>query len=437
MLKIYHILSWLAVPIIPFVLRWRANKGKEDTARIGERTGKATIARPDGKLVWFHAASMGESTSILPVIDKLLEIYPDINILLTSVTITSARNVGAKLPDRAFHQFAPVDTPLAIQSFLEHWQPDAAFWVESEFWPNMMQMTAAKNIPMVLLNARVSTRSYHRWQKFRSTIDELLDCFSLILAKSDDDASRLKNLGADNVTVQGNLKFSSPALAADPKVTAEILGQVSSRRVWVAASTHAGEEEIVAQVHQRLKETYPQVITIIVPRHSNRGKEITSLLEKLGLRVARRSKGNEITADTDIYLADTMGELGIFYRLTGIVFIGGSLVKHGGQNPFEPALLDCAVLYGPHMDNFKEFCHELEASQGAVKVEDAEKLAFQVDDLMRDHNRQETIAQAALAAVKAKQGVLNDVVDAFLPALTQAGIIATSSKPSDDTDESS
>jgi len=426
MLTLYRILSWIITPIIPILLQIRASKGKEVKERIGERVGKTAMVRPEGKLIWFHAASMGESSSVVPVIKRLLEQHPEARVLLTTVTVTSAKNIGEKLPEGAFHQFAPVDTPLAISRFLKHWKPDVAFWVESEFWPNMMEMTHESGCPMVLLNARVSRRSFRRWQKMRPTIERLLSFFTMVLAKSDEDASRLRNLGAevDKVSVQGNLKFSAPALEADPKLTSEILGQIDGRRIWLAASTHSGEEEIIADVHNNVKTAYGDLLTVIVPRHSRRGKEIASAIEKKDMRVALRSRDDDITSGTDVYVADTMGELGIFYRLTGIVFIGGSLVPHGGQNPFEPALLDCTILYGPHMDNFKEFCHELEVVHGAVLVKNEKELAARVDELLRDQTRQEEIAQAALKAVRAKQTVIDDVLRSLEPIFLAAGLDA-------------
>lgn len=426
MLILYRILSWIITPFIPIVLNIRASKGKEVRERICERVGKASLPRPEGKLVWFHAASMGESSSVVPVIKRLLEQHPEVKVLLTTVTVTSAKNIGEKLPEGAFHQFAPVDTPLAIKRFLAHWKPDVAFWVESEFWPNMMEMTHETGCPMVLLNARISRRSFRRWQKMRTSIEQLLCLFTMILAKSDEDASRIRNLGADaeKVSVQGNLKFSAPALEADPKMTSEILGQIGGRRIWLAASTHNGEEAIIADVHNNVKAAYGDLLTVIVPRHSRRGKEIATSIEKKDMRVALRSRGDAISSNTDVYVADTMGELGIFYRLAGIVFIGGSLVPHGGQNPFEPALLDCTILYGPHMDNFKEFCHELEVVHGAVLVKNETELAARVDELLRDQTRQEEIAKAALNAVRAKQTVIDDVLASLEPIFINAGLDA-------------
>ena len=358
---------------------------------------------------------MGEATSIVPLIRQLLERYPDLHILLTTVTVTSARNIAHRLPEKAFHQFAPIDTPSAIRRFLAHWNPDTAFWVESEFWPNMMLMTRKSGCRMCLLNARISQQSAERWYQLRPLIQMMLESFELILAKSDRDAARLKNLGAYQVEVKGNLKFSSPALEADPKVTSDIVQVVGDRPRWLAASTHPGEEAMMAEMHQQLKESFPSLLTVIVPRHADRGGEIARELRNKGLKVARRSKEEPIDNDTDIYLADTMGELGIFYRLSGIVFIGGSLVAHGGQNPFEPARLDCAILYGPHMENFTEFCQELESAEGAVRIQNTDELAVRIDDLLRDHDRQEKLAEAAFLAVKAKEKVIDDVLEAICP----------------------
>ncbi len=432
MLKLYRLLSLLMTPVAPLILKSRSMRGKEDPARIGERSGRAGIPRPAGKLIWFHAASMGEATSVLPLIHRLCALCPDLHILMTTVTVTSARNIAPRLPERAFHQFAPLDTPCAVRRFLVHWKPDMALWVESEFWPNMMTATRRTACPMVLLNARISAHSMKKWQRARSMIQELLGCFSLILAKSNEDASRLKNLGAQHVEMLGNLKFSSPSLEADPKIMSEMLAKIGDRPVWLASSTHPGEEEIIAEAHQKLRESYPALLSIIVPRHSRRGAEIRQMLTGIGLRIAQRSTGEAIASDTDIYLADTMGELGIFYRLAGIVFIGGSLVPHGGQNPFEPARLDCAILYGPHMDNFRDFSHELEAAQASLRIQNASDLATRVGDLLRDHERQEALAKAALKAARDTQKVLDKVSEALQPFLVRLGCLPPVPPPDED-----
>lgn len=409
MLALYRAVSWIAAAFVPFFLWRRARRGKEETARLGERFGKAGLPRPAGTLVWFHAASMGDSISIFPLIQRLLEAHPDIHILLTTVTVTSAKMAAARLPRRAFHQYAPVDLPRATERFTAHWRPDLAVWVESEFWPNQMRAMHRTGKAMLLLNARISPRSFRRWQKAPRAIRTLLSLFDAILAKSEEDADRLRMLGAVNAECLGNLKFSSPALAADMTQVAGIRERIGARPLWLAASTHPGEEEKIADAHQALRRSFPDLLTMIVPRHSARGEEIETLLTGRGLRVFRRGKGEEITPETEIYLADTMGELGIFYRLAGIVFVGGSLVPHGGQNPFEPARLHAAVLYGPHMHNFKEFCVELEQAGGAATVKDAAALAEKVEAFLRHPDQRKAAADAAFSVIGGSQEIEDNI----------------------------
>lgn len=417
MLKLYRFLTFLIHPLLPLYLKRRAGKGKEDPSRIGERLGCPSVPRPSGKLLWFHAASVGEAMSVLPLIRSMSQQYPEARFLLTTVTVTSARISAQRLPEAAVHQFAPLDTPQALRRFLKHWKPDTAFWVESELWPNMLLMTKKTGCPLFLINARISERSMKRWFRLRSLAQAMLESFTLILAKSETDARRFRNLGAERVEVKGNLKFSAPPLEADSKTVGAMLSQIGDRPVWLAASTHAGEETLVASVHQGLKESFPSLLTIIVPRHNQRGEEIADGLRAGGLQIALRSKQEELTPETDIYIADTMGELGVFYRIAGVVFIGGSLVPHGGQNPFEPARLDCAILYGPHMENFTEFCDELEAAQGAVRVHNATELSARIGDLLRDPHREEELAKAALKAVQRNQEVTGRVLETLTPHL--------------------
>ncbi len=417
MTGLYRSLSFIAHMFLPLYLRVRAWRGKEDPSRMQERFGRASLPRPHGTLLWFHAASMGEALSVIPLIRRIGETYPDVRFLLTTVTVTSAKMAVERLPNTAVHQFTPVDTPQSIRRFLKHWKPDMALWVESELWPNMILMTEKTGCPMFLLNARISERSMRRWFRFRNVASTMMRAFTLILAKSETDARRFKNLGATRVEQRGNLKFSAPPLEANSKATGELVAQTGDRPLWLASSTHPGEETIVASVHQSLKESFPALLSIIVPRHSHRGDDIVAGLKDSGLQVAQRSHKEPITQETDIYVADTMGELGLFYRVAGIVFMGGSLVPHGGQNPFEPARLDCAILYGPHMDNFTEFCMELEAVQGAIRVPSAAELGAHVSDLLRDHDWEEEIARAAYKAVQDNQQVIEQVLEALRPYL--------------------
>lgn len=411
---LYHLAARAAHPLLPLWLGRRVRQGKEIPARVPERLGVASVPRPVcGRLVWFHAASMGESICVLPLIQKIIAQHPDCWVLLTTVTRTSAEYLAPRLPQRVLHQFIPVDTPVAVARFLQHWRPDVAVLVESELWPVLIHRTGKAGIPLLLLNARVSDRSFARWQRFPALIARLLRTFSAVVAKSEEDAARLRALGALNVQMLGNLKFASPPLPSDPKITAELVSMLGERPCWLAASTHEGEEAIVAEAHVRLEHQHKDLLSIIVPRHANRGEAIASQLQKMGLRVALRSKGQPVQKDTQIYLADTMGELGVFYRLCGVVFIGGSLVEHGGQNPFEAARLDCAVLYGPYMNNFREFCAELEAANACLLVQDAAQLQEQVSQLLSDQELQEQHATAATHLVRERQHVLEQTYQAL------------------------
>ncbi len=417
---IYRAASWIVTPAIPFYLRLRLKQGKEDPLRMQERLGKASLPRPSSPLIWIHAASMGESQSVMPLIHRWAKDHPELHILMTTVTTTSAKHVTGKLPETSFHQYAPVDTPLSVSRFLKHWKPQLVCFVDSELWPNTITAIAKRDIPYVLLNGRISETSARRWQRARNYCEELLSAFTHIFAKSKEDATRFINLGAKNPVSFGNIKFSSPPLKSDSRAMGELTSLIGGRTTWLAASTHAGEEEVVATIHQNLKESFTDLLTMIVPRHSRRGTEIRQLLETKQLHVAQRSLGEPITPDTDIYIADTMGELGIFYRIADIVFVGGSLVPHGGQNPFEPAMLDCAILYGSHMDNFCEFCQELERACAAMPVADETKLQEILEKLLRDQDARTELAQTALEVVEHNKDVLDRIYQALHPLLLQA-----------------
>lgn len=421
LLYIYRFLTLLATPLVILYLHKRKLMGKEHPARMQERFGKASFPRPQGALIWLHAASVGEAHSIVPLIKQLLERFPQASVLLTTGTVTSAKLMDEKLPERAYHQFVPVDTWPAVSRFLTHWKPDVAVWTESELWPNLITMTHARGCPMALLNARMSLKSYHLWTRFRGTIGALVRAFDLVCPQSDEDAERYAAFGARNMHMLGNLKHDSPPLQADSKDMAAVLAQVADREVWVASSTHNGEEALIAEAHGKLAVDHNTLLTIIAPRHPQRGGKIAAELAESGYQVALRSRGDDITEATDIYIADTLGELGLFYRIAGIVFIGGSLVPHGGQNPLEPARLDCALITGPHTSNFTAICSELESRKALLRVQNVSELVSEVHSLLRDHSRQEELAQTALKLAQDKQGVLRQVVETLDP-LLQKGL---------------
>ena len=417
MLRIYHFISCLAEPFLHLWWQKRAGKGKEDKSRKQERFGRSKLQRPNGDVIWVHAASVGESHSILPLIHRITDAYPHVNVLLTTGTCSSARLASSRLPERGVHQYIPYDIPRIAKRFLKHWKPKMAIFVESELWPNLLKQTHDFGCPMLLVNGRMSGRSYKRWMRYRRSIMTLLGYFTAIFPGSRLDYGRFNNLGAQGVRYIGNLKYDAPALEADPKSTAEILGAIGDRRVWLAASTHDGEEAMIGAVHHHVRDTYSDAITILAPRHPHRADAIVKALKALDLDVACRSKGDAITPETDIYLADTLGELGIFYRLCGVCFVGGSLVEVGGHNPIEPAQLDCAIITGPHTDNFSAVITEFKEAHALVQVADAEALAEKITLLLRDQDAQEALAKAAHDLVEEKEGVICNIMEQLAPHL--------------------
>ena len=337
-IKIYNALIVILYPlVIKRYINKRKENGKEDLVRFNERVGRTKMKRPAGKLVWLHGASVGECVSMLPLINKLLELFPDLNIMVTSGTITSADLMVKRLPERAFHQYIPIDNPIFTTRFVKHWQPDAILWFESEFWPAMLSSIKRKNIPLLLINGRVSNKTFKRWQQFDFIIKELLGCFSFCLGQSEEDAYRLRVLGAKDSTCLGNLKYAGSPLPIDEDKSWEIRKQIAGRNLWVVSATHSDEEVKIAKFHNKLKKEIPDLITLIAPRHPNRGEEIQQSINDLGLKTALRSSNERITEETDIYIANTIGELGIWYNLSSLVFMGGSLIPHGGQNFIEPS----------------------------------------------------------------------------------------------------
>ena len=355
MLTLYRIATELGSPIIRLYLKRRIVKGKEDHKRLGERKGKSSTPRPVGTLIWVHAASVGESLSMVPLIEWLLKNDKLLHVLLTTGTVSSAKLMGNRLPRRAFHRYVPIDRINYVRRFLYHWKPDMALWAESEFWPNLILETQNLGIPMILVNGRISPKSFAGWKKARAIIFRLLQNFELCLGQTEEDAERLRLLGAKRYKCLGNLKFAVSPLPADTNELLKLQQHMDGRPCWLAASTHSGEEKIVAYVHTELKKKYKSVLTILAPRHPAREPEITSMLMKQNcLTVAHRSKGDTPSRETDIYLVDTLGELGLFFRLSDIVFMGKSMVPLGGQNPLEALKLGCAVIHGPHMTIFKK-----------------------------------------------------------------------------------
>ena len=364
-----------------------------------------------GKLFWLHGASVGESVSMLPLINRILETYPDAHVMVTTGTVTSADVMQKRLPERAFHQFIPIDNPIFTTRFVKHWRPDVALWFESEFWPAVLSSIKRKNIPLILINGRISNKTFKRWQQFDFICKELLACFDLCLGQSEEDAYRLKVLGAKETICLGNLKYAGLPLPIDEKAKKEMLDQIKKRPFWLASSTHNDEELRIAKVHKRLKEQFPDLLTIIAPRHPNRGEEIASEIAKLDLTTALRSNGDKITPKTDIYIANTIGEMGLWYDIANIVFIGGSLVPHGGQNFIEPSRVRDAVIVGPHMHNFTDAMNRAKKADAIIQVSDTTELEEMVRELLSNESLLEAKRSLAYNWAVSETKVLDGIMD--------------------------
>ncbi len=413
-LKIYRGAMSLLRPLAPLLLKVRERYGKEDPRRWPERLGRASAGRPKGVLVWVHAASVGETNAVLPVIEGLCAARPNLSVLLTTGTTTSASLAERRLPERCVHQYVPLDAPEYAKSFLDHWRPDLAVFTESEIWPSLILETSARGIPLALVNARLSHRSRRRWQRNKGMAQPLFNRFRVVLAQNERLAMGFSVLGARNVRSVGNLKIDAPPPPVDLAELERLRQALDGRPGFVAASTHEGEEEIIAEAHRELARTFDKFCTIIAPRHPERGTAIAERLKDLGFQVAQRSLGVLPNERTDIYVADTIGELGTLYALSPIAFIGGSLVDRGGQNPIEAVRHGVAVLTGRHRQNFRDAYRTLLRHQGAIEVDDAKSLAAAVTRLLNSEAEMAHMRAGATQALATLSGALEKTVTALL-----------------------
>jgi len=416
-LRAYRLLSAAAAPLAPLLLARRLKRGKEHRERLYERRGVSRIARPAGALVWLHGASVGELASVLPLIERIAA--RGLGMLVTTGTVTSGGLAEQRLPPGVIHQFVPVDVPRFVRRFLDHWQPDLALLVESDLWPNMMIETSARNVPMILINGRLSERSFQRWRYLPNTIVNLLRRFDLCLARTPGDAGRFGELGAPRIVTTGDLKLDVPAPPVDPAALAALQSAIGDRPVIAAASTHAGEEAVVIEAHRCLRANFPRLLTLIAPRHPERGAGVVEIASAAGLQAALRTRTELPDAATNIYVADTVGELGLIYRLAPVVFIGGSLVRHGGQNPIEAAKLGAAILHGPHVWNFAELYAALDHAHGAELVTDADRLTAGLGALLAQPAARASVAETARATVEGLSGALERTLQLLEPYLMQ------------------
>ena len=413
-LKTYRSLTSLARPVVPLLLKLRERRGKEDPARRDERLGRSSAPRPHGQLAWFHAASVGETNAILPLMTALSELRPALSFLLTTGTVTSAKLAAERLGPRALHQYVPLDSPQYVQSFLDHWRPDLAVFTESEIWPNLILESSARDIPLALINARMTKRSFQRWRRSLGVARPLFSRFSLVLTQNDALTRRFKALGAPGAFAAGNLKIDTPPPPVNMVELQRLKPALDGRALLMAASTHEGEDAIIAEAHRQLRQTIPDLCTIIAPRHPERGEAITAMLRGLGLKVAQRSLGALPDRTSDAYVADTMGELGMLYKLAPVAFIGGSLVNRGGQNPIEAVRQGAAVITGPHMQNFSDTYGALIGNQAAIVVRSAPELATAAGRLLGDQSELDHMRTRASTALAALSGALPRTVEALL-----------------------
>ncbi len=410
-IALYRTATWIGRPAIEILLRRRIGRGREDPNRIPERQGVASCRRPDGEVIWIHAASVGEANSCLRVIERLLASHPDRTVLLTTGTVTSARMVESRLPDRSIHQYYPVDHGPWVERFLDHWRPDAAIWVESELWPNMICQAADRNIPLALINARMSDRSERNWRLGGGFLRHLLSRFTLCLAQTPREAECFNRLGARNAVYIGNLKYSAVPPPVDSAVLTAMLAAVAGRTVWLAASTHPGDEALAIDVHKRMVSDHPGLLTVIALRHPHRLADAEALVSDAGLSASCRSRDSLPAPDSSVFIVDTVGEMGLFYRLCPVVLVCGTFGGLGGHNPIEPAMLGCAILHGPDMRNFETVADDLKNAQAAIAVRDATETAQAVSSLLANPDKAQAMAQAARAVAAENASVIDRVMD--------------------------
>jgi 3-deoxy-D-manno-octulosonic-acid transferase len=423
----YRAATALARPATPLLLGLRERNGKEDRARRPERLGCPSASRPAGRLAWFHAASVGETMAVLPLISALAAERPALSFLLTTGTVTSAELARQRIGPRTIHQYAPLDVPRYVHGFLEHWKPDLAVFAESEIWPNLIIESAARGIPLALINARMTKRSFRRWRRVPGLAQPLFGRFALVLAQNESLANRFSTLGAPTTLSVGNLKVDAPAPLVDSAALERLRAAFAGRPLLMAASTHDGEDQVVAEAHRALAQSLPGLCTIIAPRHPERGGAITQMLKERGLQVAQRSRGALPDRSSEAYVADTIGELGTLYKLAPVAFIGGSLVNRGGQNPIEAVRQGAVVLTGPHWHNFGDAYDVLIRHRGAIVVHSAEELAAAARQLITDQAELGGMRARADAALVKISGALPRTIAALLRYLpNEEGLVRAS-----------
>ena len=356
----YRLFTYLFYPFAPIYLYFRKIKKKEDSISYKEKLSRIETAREEGFLIWFHVASVGEAMSILPLIESCIEEKKIDKILLTSITLSSGNVLKKRFSQnvKVFHQFLPLDISVWTNKFLDHWKPNLSIFIDSEIWPNLISQISKKKIPLLLINARITKKSFDRWKLIIGFAKKIFEKFDLCIASNKESESFLKILGAKNIKNYGNLKFSKIKTELNNKLDSDFLNKIENRKIWCGASTHPTEEILCAKSHLKIKEKYKNILTIIIPRHIDRIKTIYEELSKLNLKIVLSSNLSQVDAKTDVILVDSYGESLKFYNISKYVFLGKSLTtsltKDSGQNPIEPARLGCKIFHGPYVSNFAE-----------------------------------------------------------------------------------
>ena len=385
MLNLYRLLINLVLLISPLIIILRLIKKKEHPIRFKEKFCFFPIKRGNGKLVWFHGSSVGEILSIIPLVEKLEKNKSIKKILITSSTLSSSKVLTKFKLKKTVHQFFPIDANFLTKKFLDYWNPAIAIFVESEIWPNMLVNVKKKSIPLVLLNARITKKSYKKWKMISLLSKFLFESFDISFPQNHETKKYLNSLGVKKIKFLGNLKFSESKTQKNSALNKNIEKIFKSRKIWCAASTHNGEEKICAEAHQKLKKKYKKLLTVIIPRHVHRVNDIYKEIIDMGFKAQIHSKKNKIKKDTDIYLVDTYGETKSFFKICNTVFLGGSIVNHGGQNPLEPARFGCKILHGPNIQNFTEVYRLLNKENLSFKFYNTNQLAKSVNQSLNQN----------------------------------------------------
>lgn len=425
LLWLYKNTMKLTGPLIRKTLLGRARLGKEDINRLTERQGISSLPRTEGPLIWLHAASVGETQSLLKLIHLIASQMPDTQILVTSITVTASDFLASRLPKQAFHQYLPVDHPAWVRRFVNYWRPDVVLWAESELWPNTLAALKKRHTPVALLNARLSEKSFKRWSKIKNTAEAMLSSFAIIMCQTEKDKEYFSSLGGRSLVVTDNIKHSADPLPCDTNNLARLQTAIASRPLWLFASTHDGEEEIALRVHQNLLAKFPDLLTIIAPRHPSRRQEILEKIGNQGIQVTSRTAEHLLPSpETGIYLADTLGEMGLLLRVSPITCMGRSLSRDGGggHNPLEPALLRSAVLHGPHVQNLQDIYDTMAQSGACQIVHNEDELAGTLGNLLTHPDQLIKLQETGYNFAQSKSEILDHILEELEPLFLSANL---------------